>query len=190
MKIVIAPFALRQTPDSRSSHWECSNEELIARTIEGFPNAFPGYRDGVLQVPIDPAGLFSSVVVLHEGGRVSGRFTARQPGEDPRLEVGLDVGEDDRRAAKQVAGSAWVILYRKDVLAEGNEGSDETADWEIICVNASPDVLTEPEPIPVMTLLANHFKSSGGTATNMSPEQLEAALRISFPYWKNKALLS
>jgi hypothetical protein len=41
-----------------------------------------------------------------------------------------------------------------------------------------------------MTLIANHFELDGGTATGMSPEEFEWALRESVLFWKDKALLA
>jgi hypothetical protein len=43
-------------------------------------------------------------------------------------------------------------------------------------------------PIDPMTLMHNHFGSSGGTATNMTDAELVAALRTSFMWWKDKAM--
>ena len=45
-------------------------------------------------------------------------------------------------------------------------------------------------PVLSMTLLHNHFESDGGTATDMTVQELEAALRRSMNYWRDKALLA
>ena len=47
----------------------------------------------------------------------------------------------------------------------------------------------DEEPITVGTLMANHFHIDGGTATGMTPEEFVAALRKSYLYWKDKALI-
>lgn len=39
-------------------------------------------------------------------------------------------------------------------------------------------------------LMANHFQISGGTATHMTREQFEAALRRSFLYWRDKGKIA
>jgi hypothetical protein len=77
------------------------------------------------------------------------------------------------------------VLYHRDVLAENDEDSTG-ADWDIISVNGSPT--TEPMPIHPDVLIANHFQLDGGTATGMSAEVFEAALRESVLFWKDKAI--
>lgn len=172
-------LASRQTPNSRFSHWEISDDELLERVAEALSSAKQGYREGVLEVPIDPSGFFSPVVELQEGDQLVGAYEARKPGEEPRKSV-------RRRAswrAKSAAAAVDVILYRHDVL--GDDASSD-ADWEIISVNAR--VTMEPEPIHPDTLIANHFGLDGGTPTNMDSAQFETALRTSVLYWKNRTL--
>lgn len=79
-----------------------------------------------------------------------------------------------------------IILYRKDVLAEGDENSTD-ADWEVVSINGR--LTLEEMPIHPDTLCANHFGLDGGTSTGMTPEEFEAALKKSVLFWKNKALL-
>lgn len=172
-------LASRQTPNSRFSHWEISDDELLERVAEALSSAKQGYREGVLEVPIDPSGFFSPVVELQEGDQLVGAYEARKPGEEPRKSV-------RRRAswrAKSAAAAVDVILYRHDVL--GDDASSD-ADWEIISVNAR--VTMEPEPIHPDTLIANHFGLDGGTPTNMTDAEFVATLRPSVLYWKNRTL--
>jgi len=161
--------------------------------------AVPGYRDGVLVVPVAPYGFRTGLVTLREGDELVGRYEARRPGEEPRKSVyakaavetlwasdeECDIYVEEMRE-KIPAIAVDVILYRHDVLAE--DGDAETdAEWEIISVNARPTV--GPEPIAPMVLMHNHFGSEGGTSTNMTLKEFEAALRESFEYWKDKAML-
>ena len=80
-----------------------------------------------------------------------------------------------------------IVLYAREVLQEG--GEDCTGyDYDVISINGRP---TKDEmPIAPMTLIANHFELDGGTATGMTPEEFETALRESVLFWKNKAMLS
>jgi hypothetical protein len=80
-----------------------------------------------------------------------------------------------------------VVLYRKDVLAEGNESTTD-CDWEIVSINGR--ITEEEQPIHPDTLIANHFELDGGTATGMDSVEFVEALRKSVMYWKNKAMLA
>lgn len=77
-----------------------------------------------------------------------------------------------------------VVLYRADVLAEDDDRSGDY-DWEVVAVLCQAD---DEEPMNTATLMANHFGADGGTRTNMSPEQFEAALRTSYNYWKSRSM--
>jgi hypothetical protein len=172
-------LASRQTPASRFSHWEIPDSELIDRVSKALPDAKQGYREGVLEVAVDPEGFFSPVVELREGDVLVGAYESRRPGEEPRKSI-------RRRAeiqGKSAAVAVDVILYRHDVL--GDDASSD-ADWEIISVNAR--VTMEPEPIHPDTLIANHFELDGGTPTNMVAIEFITALRRSVLYWKNRTL--
>jgi hypothetical protein len=179
MKIAFNNFARRQTETSPFSHWLISDEVFLNRVQYEFGRAKPGYRDGVILVPVDPDGFFSSVIQLKAGDKLEGEFKARREGEDPRKTL-------HAKGQKLPAKAVDVVLYRKDVLAENKDNSTD-ADWEIISVNASPekgDVPIQPE-----TLIANHFQLSGGTATNMTDSEFVEALKASVLYWKDKAMV-
>lgn len=177
--IHINSFVRRQTPKSGFSHWTLTDEQLLERIHRNLENAKPGYRDGVILVPVEPEGFYSSTVLLTEGTRLVGEYKARKPGEDPRKSTYALDGE------KIPAKSVYVVLYSHAVLAEGNEHETDL-DYEIVSINASP---TEEEaPIPTGALIANHLQLSGGTATNMTDSEFVALLRKSVLYWKDKAL--
>ena len=199
--ITHSDFVTRQTADSPHSHFEGSWLDMVRLTEAGFDKAVPGYRDGVVLVPVDPAGFFSATILLTEGTLLTGSYEARQPGEQPRQQIRA-------KGQKAPAKKVWIVLYRKDVLAENHENTPNScpvcagcpgecpaclgsrcADWEIVSVNASPT--DEVELIAVYTLLHNHFhvpgSKDGGTSTGMSDSEFVAYLRKSFDYWKNKA---
>lgn len=171
-------FVRRQTADSPFSHWTISDAELIQRVNDALQEGQqkPGYRDGVILVPINSDGFFSSVITLQNGDKLHGEYKSRREGEMPRLSI-YATGN------KMPAKSVDVVLYTHEVL--GADASTE-ATWEIVSVNASPE---EGEaPIQPNTLMHNHFGSDGGTATNMTNDEFVAALKVSFEYWKDKAL--
>ncbi len=176
-------LASRQTPSSRFSHWEIPDTELIDRVSKALSSAKQGYREGVLEVVIDPEGFFSPVVELQDGDALVGAYESRKPGEEPRKTMRLATLPRTQVRGKTPAAAVDVILYRHDVL--GDDASSD-ADWEIISVNARTTM--EPEPIHPDTLIANHFELDGGTPTNMVAIEFITALRRSVLYWKNRTL--
>jgi len=179
--IAFHSFLARHTPESRFTHWTLTEAEVLDRVQKNWNARRPSYRDGVLEVPVEPEGFFSPVVFLQPGDRLKGVYESRKEGEEPRMVTVLDRGTREKTPAVGVN----VILYHKNVLAEDGETFDH--DWAIISINAR--ITEEPEPMTVGTLMANHFHIDGGTATGWSPEKFEEELRKSFLYWRNKALL-
>ncbi len=177
-QIHITSFVRRQTPDSGFSHWTLSDEELVKRVAENLGRAKPGYRNGVVLVPVPADGFFTGVTKLEAGDILIGEYKARRPGEEPRKSSYNMMGK------KIPAASVDIVLYRHDVLAEKNENETD-AEWEIVSVNASP---TDGEmPIHTGALIANHLELSGGTATKMTDSEFVALLRKSVEFWKDKA---
>jgi hypothetical protein len=177
--IHITSFVRRQTADSRFSHWTLDDNALVQRIEAGLPNAKPGYREGVVLVPVETDGFYSATVTMTNGQKLVGEFASRRPGEEPRKSLAA-IGQ------KQPAGTVWVVLYAHHVLIEKNENESD-ANWEVVSINASPSVDAEPAPMPPETLIANHFELDGGTATKMSDSEFVASLKASVLYWKDKA---
>ena len=180
--VSINKFVERQTPTSRFSHFSGSDDELLTRIQQAWQQAKPGYRAGVLLVPVEPSGFFSGVVELQEGDTLTGLYEARREGEKPRKALVVEGKE------KMPAKAVDIVLYSSEVLAEDkdNELPAEPDNWEIISINASPDLYEMP--IEPNVLMHNHFGSTGGTKTNLNDEQFVATLRHSFTYWSNKAM--
>jgi hypothetical protein len=181
-KIVLSPFskgrdqALCQVP----------LEDKLPLVIEKFAHARPGYRPGVLLVPIPSDHFLSKILILKDGDTLQGSFRRRKENEEPRKEIRVLPPEEGGPCPAPLT-SVDVVLYHHDVLAEGNEGSDPEADYEIIAF--LPKISPGDQPMPPETLMSNHFLASGGTATGMTSQAFEAALRESFNFWKDKALL-
>jgi hypothetical protein len=180
--IHINKFVRRQTSKSQFSHWTLTDEELIARIQENLKDGKTGYREGVLLVPVNPEGFYSSVVLLHEGDKLAGEYVARIKGEEPRKSTYVV-----KPLEKIKAVSVCVVLYSHALLAETKE-NDTDADYEVISINASDTEFEQP--IPPNTLIANHFQLSGGTATNMTDEEFVSSLRQSVMYWKDKSSIA
>ena len=181
--ITINSFARRHTPESRFSHYTGTTSELLDLVVSNWHNCKPGYRQGVLLITVPPEGFFSSVCRLSEGDALQGSYTPRREGEEPRKHMGRVGGE--KLSARRVE----VVLYASDVLAEDgdNELPPGEDHWEIISINASPEV--SEVPIHPEVLMHNHFGSSGGTKTNLTDEQFTDMLKYSFMYWKDKAFV-
>ena len=182
MHIIANTFVKRQAANSRFSHFEGSWLELAGMVLANFSNAKPGYKDGIILVPVQPEGFFSGVKELKDGEPLFGNFERRRDGEDPRKVV--VTGSRDKMPAKSVD----IVLYSSAVLADDgdNELPAEEGNWEIISINANP--FEEEMPISPEVLMHNHFGSTGGTATNLSDEEFVAMLRKGFEFWKNKAM--
>lgn len=183
MNIHWTTYVARQTPKSGFSHFEGSKEEIIQMVKENFHESVQGYRDGVLLVPVNPEGFFSSTVILTENTPMKAEFSSRFKGETPRKRIWAKGG------SKVPAVSVDIILYSSLVLAENgqNEFSPEDGNWEIISINAK--MFHGEEPLHPDTLMHNHFGSDGGTDTKMTDAQFVVALRVSHEYWKDKCQL-
>ena len=182
MQIHMNSFVSRQTAESRFSHFEGEETTLIGLVEANFANAREGYREGVLEVDVDPTGFHSGVAMLSDGDALTGAFEARRNGEDPRKVVVVSGRE------KLPAKSVTIILYASTVLAEdtSNELEAVEGNYEVVSINANPFEGTAP--IDPMVLMHNHFGSTGGTDTNLSDEDFVALLRTGFEFWKDKAM--
>lgn len=183
--ITVNTFALRHKAESKYSHYTGSEDELLQLVADNWEKAKPGYREGVILVPVEPSGFFTAISRLQEGSTLVGSFEARRKGEKPRKTVSVVGG------SKLPAKSVDIVLYNTTVLAEDGDNElplSEDDSWEVISINASPDA--HETPINPMTLMYNHFGLSGGTKTNLSDEEFVAKLKNSFIYWSDKALLS
>jgi hypothetical protein len=176
--VAITTFVRRQTPQSQFTHWTISDEELVNRVVRNIDKAHPGYREGVILVPVEPEGFYSKVVSLQKGDTFAGEYVSRRDGEEPRKSCFL-------KGEAAPAGTVWVVLYAHNVLIEKNENEGDS-DFEIVSVNGSPSQDSSPPPMPPETLIANHYELDGGTATKMSDSEFVAALRDSVLYWKDK----
>jgi len=182
-------FVRRQTADSRFSHTTLTEGALLDAVSEGFGLAKPGYREGVILVPVPADGWFCGVAKMVPGMKIKATYESRREGEAPRLVVGLDVGDKGYEAAKAPAVAVDIVLYASTVLAEGGDNGLPACEgnWEIVSMNAR--MCEEDEPIRPGTLMANHFEDDGGTKTGMSDSEFVEALRKSRAYWNGKISL-
>ena len=182
--IVLNPFVKRQTADSRFSHFTGTDDELVSLTEAAFAEGTQGYREGVLEIPVEvlPGTFYSGIVRLKEGDALVGSYEARKEGETPR-KTALAQGRQ-----KLEAVSVDIIVYASTVLAESGDNTlaAEEGNYEIVSINANP--FNEEMPIAPHTLMHNHFGSDGGTATGLEDSEFVAMLRKSFEAWRDKAM--
>lgn len=173
MAIGINSLAMRQTADSKYSHFGGTWDELVRLVKENFKKAKPGYRDGVILVPLPPEGFFSGVVEVTPDTPLKAEFSARRKGEEPYISVVAVGGE------KLPAAVVEAVLYRHDVL-----GSDVTTDaeWEIVSINARPT--DEPEPLTPVAMARNFLSLPGGTKAEYTAEEFARAII----YWSKRAM--
>lgn len=199
MKIAVSKFVKRQTAESEYAHFDGSWNSLVDLVAASFDNQVPGYRDGVVLVPVPADRFRTTVVALKESDSIKGRFEARRPGEEPHLKLyvcadPLTEHITGRRQLfnKPVAKRADIVLYRRDVLEENDEQSTD-AEWEIVSINASPD--DQETPMPPMTRARNILELEGGTSAKLedkSPEELIALIQEmarDIVYWNQHAVI-
>lgn len=185
--IAMHPFVDRQRdPNVGLTHWEFSDEELLRRIEAGWAKRRPGYREGVVLVSVPSKGFRAGLRVLQEGDELKGSYRARQAGETPRKTLAY-VSPVPVAEAKTEPLSVDVVLYHRDTLAEG--GDLVSQEWSVIAVLGKFCLEGVEEPMTPETLMANHFKDDGGTATGMTHEEFQEALRRSYFYWRDKAFL-
>ena len=141
-----------------------------------------GYRDGVILVSISPKDWISCVVKLKPEMSFMGYFKSRVDGETPRKQF---IVVFESLSEFSPAQEVDVVLYSREVLAEKDEPRTGL-DWDVIGILAQP--IKGGAPMSPDTLMANHFGVDGGTNTNMSSEQFEKELKISYDFWKNHAI--
>ena len=177
-KIVLSPFCANR--DQRLCRVNLL--AIVVEVVANFSRAKAGYRAGVVLVPVSPENFIASVVNLKEGDPLVGSCRRRQEGELPRQEIRFDGEKEEQRP-----GAVDVVLYHNSVLAEGGENSDPTADYEIIAILTK--LTTEEQPMNPSTLMANHFLDDGGTTTQMGDVEFVDALKKSYFYWRDKAVV-
>jgi hypothetical protein len=185
--IGINDFVKRQTKESKYAHFTGTFEELIdivKKSIE-MGTFERGYRDGVVVVAVPPQGFFSSIRKLEIGDCLSVTSDVRREGESPYIQVNA-LGE------KTQAEKVEVILYSKEVLAEGKENSTD-CDYEIVSINAYPD--KDESPMAPSTIARNVLCFKGGTDPKLQDKTKEELIDFinnmakSVEYWGSRAMV-
>lgn len=166
-RVVCNPFVKRQTAESPYSHFLGTWEELEKLVEYQLSEASPGYKTGVLNVPVNPAKFMSAIVPLSSHTPLKAEFKARREGEEGFINVTANIG-------KSPAKSVVVHVYSHDVLQENNEASSD-AEYEIVNIAASPT--SEPTPMDPVTFARNWRHLAGGTKMEFTPEMAKTMTR-------------
>ncbi len=171
--IKASEFVRRQTQDSPFAHFLGTWEQL-EKMVENSPWK-TGYKPGVNLVPVPPEGFFSSIIQLTEDTMLGSAFKPRREGEEAYIHT-YAVGQ------KMPAKKVEIVVYSKEVLAEGNERSTD-ADFEIVSINASP-FADRDVPMDPVTMMRNFLVRPGGTAGEFSAHQFAESIL----FWSQHAL--
>ena len=175
-------FARRQIKGTGKTYSSLTYSE-IAEYAEGqlnHNNFEQGYRDGVVIIKVEKNMInkfhcpFTKIV---SNTKLKAIVTKRQPVEENYIQIRALNGDPID------VGSAQIILYRKDVLAETEDNCTDK-DWELIAFHAVPKFV-EKMPMGPVTMMRNQLELSGGTKAHYSSEQWAESVN----FWQKYAVL-
>lgn len=178
----INDFVRRQTKGTGKTYSSLSYQQIAEYAQEELNNKNfkEGYRDGVILIKVKPELVkdfhcpFTKIV---SNTKLKATVTKRQPSEENYIQIRALNGEP------LDVGSAQIILYRKDVLAETNDNCTDK-DWELIAFHAIPKFINEM-PMGPITMMRNQLELSGGTRAKYSSEEWAKSVN----FWQKYAVL-
>lgn len=187
-------FSERHTSDAPLSHSTLPLSEVASllrvavSTRDGYQpsNYDDGGRAIVATLPSEyNLHFFSGVAIIEEGEEILEGFRSRREGEDSRP------FREVIRPSKPQAELVELIFYNSKALSltNDNELPPSNENWELISINAYPDLDNAFPPIQPLALKANYYGWDGGTPTNYTEEEFQELLQISEEYWHDKAMI-
>jgi len=178
----INDFVRRQVKGSGKTYSSLSYQDITKYAEDAINgnNYEKGYRDGVVVIKIDKKKLdkfHCPFTKITSNTKLKAIVTKRQPVEESYVQL---------RALNGVSldiGSAQIILYRKDVLAETNDNCTDK-DWELIAFHAIPKFI-DKMPMGPVTMMRNQLELSGGTKAYYSSEEWAKSVN----FWQKYAVL-
>ena len=175
-------FVRRQIKGTGKTYSSLSYKEIAkyAETEFNNGNFKQGYRDGVIIVKVKKELVskfhcpFTKIV---SNTKLKATVTKRQPVEENYIQIRALNGDP------LDVGSAQIILYRKDVLAETDDDCTDK-DWELIAFHAIPKFIDEM-PMGPITMMRNQLELSGGTKAHYSSEEWAKSVN----FWQKYAVL-
>ena len=133
--------------------------------------------DDVCIVPVPADDFVCTTVKITDDTKLTARVTRRQPHEHPFVKV------EAVDAVTEPCNYAKVVLYSSnELLKNGGERSCE-ADWEIVCVIASP---VENELMHPLAMARNMLEKSGGTPRQYTAQELCESIW----YWSQRCKIA
>ena len=182
-RVAVNDFVRRQTKDSGKTYAKGLTHKEIANHAQDQltnGNYKMGYRDGVVLVQVAEKLIHHFIcpfVRVTEETNLKATVVRRRPEEEPFIQM---------RALNGVpmkTGSADLILYRHDVLAETNEQTTDAA-WELISFHAIPEGI-EKMPMGPVTMMRNQLQLTGGTKAYYKSRQWAESVK----FWLEYAVL-
>ena len=164
------------------NHSRAEGDLVLIQVKKNWKKKRKGYREGVFLVPINPKFFKSNIVKLKDEDYLFGQFERRVDTEEPRKKVSALANSTNVMPLK----GCEVVVYSKEVLAEGNERSS-VSDFEVLIVLKK--VVKGNQPMPPDTMMYNFFKANGGTDMKCTDVEFVKQLKESFLFWKDKAII-
>ncbi len=181
--VSVNDFVCRQIKDSMKSYTENLSFDEIAIHAQrqlACGNFKQGYRDGVIIVQVEDKLLHHFIcpfVQISDDTKLRAVVTRRRPNEAPYIQIRALNGTPLK------TGSADLILYRHDVLAETDEQTSDT-DWELISFHAIPEGIHDM-PMGPVTMMRNQLQLTGGTKAYYKSEDWAESVN----FWQGYAML-
>lgn len=179
-------FALdRHKPGTGHSYSTLSNEEVTELVHTHWERRQPGQGETGLDrkvvVPVPPQSFRCTTVKIFEAMPLDAQVTRRQPHEDFYVEVSTPVWRPKPgwMIETESVNFASVVLYNKDTLVENGGKRSTDADWEIVCLLASP---VEKEPMHPLVMARNMLEKPGGTKSTYTAQEFAEAIY----YWSQR----
>lgn len=152
---------------SPNSHFNGTWENLEKLVANSFGDMRPGYKKGVILVPVPADNFFDAIVEINDNTKTFSYVTKRQEGEAPYV-TSIDVNQ-----SKIPAKFVDVVCYHKDVLDEDDDRSTDK-DWEIITILARQT--KEDYPMAPLTMARNFLHKEGGTKGDFTADQFAESI--------------
>jgi hypothetical protein len=174
-------FALkRHLPGTGFSYSSYTSQDLVALTSAMWDSRLPGHGEKDLSrkvaVPLGRLDNFycPPTIPLRATHLLKTEAIARQPGEDPIVEVYLAI--DDARTMGFVPIPAFqveAVCYSAEALLENNGERTTDTDWEIVALLCHGE---EKEKMSSVTMARNYLQKAGGTFTEYTAQQFAEAI--------------
>ena len=174
-------FVKRQIEGSGKTYSRNITFEEIALIAEKELNAGnfkEGYREGVVIITLseNKASQFvCPLVEINQDTELRAKIVKRRDNEEHYIQIRAING------LPLESSSVDLILYRKDVLKETQENSND-ADWELIAFMAKPKELDMP--MGPVTMMRNQLQKEGGTKGEYSSENWAKSV----DFWQRYAI--